>query len=89
MKNNCQCAELISQLIKRFESFELTHTNKIINDFDIDTFKKASKILLCSVSTLRKGIEDGILIKDVHYRFNGRKKYIFSNSALLNIKGTL
>lgn len=90
MEEKCQCFELISKLLKKVEKLECRDTSeKITNDFDIDTFAKASKKLLCSVSTLRKAVEDNILKEDVHYRFNGRRKYMFSTSALLTLKGTL
>jgi len=89
-QNRCQCFKLINKLLKKVEKLETKEKIKDeTNDFEIDTFAKASKKLLCSVSTLRKAVEEDVLKEDIHYRFNGRRKYLFSTSALLKIKGTL
>jgi len=93
MEANCECveqlSEVISLLINKIDNLIDCKKQHSINDFDINTFEKASKKLLCSVSTLRKAIDDELLIEDIHYKHNGRKKYMFSSSALLNVKGKL
>ena len=78
-------------IVKRLENIEdkIIPTKKVINDFNITTFKQASKITKCSLSAFRKAVKDGILKNGIHYRTNGKRNYLFSNSALENIKGTL
>jgi len=79
-----------SQILKRLDFIENKFNQvKKSNDFNIDTFEKASKKLKCSISTLRTAIKNNILIENIHYRYNGKKKYLFSISALENIKGNL
>ena len=58
------------------------------DDFIISTLKKASLVVRCSVPTLRKAIKDETLKNNIDYRYNG-KRYLFSNSSLKRIKGTI
>lgn len=83
----CKCIKLINELIKKFEKINNKSYDPV--DFDLDTFKKASNVLSCSISTVRNAVDDGILLENIHYRHNGRKKYYFSTTELLKIKGTL
>ena len=90
MEKHCQCGckKLIDKLIGHIEKLDCKEQN-IILDFDLDTFKKASKVLSCSIMTVRNAVDNGVLISGIHYRYNGRKKYHFCTYELLKIKGTL
>lgn len=85
---------IISQnenILNRLNSSKEDQSNKDIleKNFDISTQKKASRILNCSVPTLRQAIKNKVLIEEVHYRYNGTNKYHFCKQELLKIKGTL
>ena len=82
-------ANQTSEILQRLKILETKKSTIKLNDFYIDTFSKASKKLKCSISTLRTAIKNNTLKIDIHYRYNGRKKYLFSSSALESIKGTL
>jgi hypothetical protein len=84
-----QIANQTSKILQKLDDMESKKYICKTNDFNIDTFSKASKKLKCSISTLRTAIKNNILKIDIHYKYNGRKKYLFSNSALEDIKGTL
>lgn len=79
-----------NQILQRLEKLALDKSEPIINKFDIDTQTKACKILNCSIPTLKKAIDNDILIADLHYRHNEDKsKYFFSSTALEQIKGKI
>ena len=63
--------------------------NISVNDFDIVSLKKASKLLHCSIDTLKAAMRNNILIKDIDYRFNGKRTYTFSSSSLQEHKGKI
>jgi len=85
----------------KFETLVLAQNERIIsllktivatkenNDFEISTLHQASLILKCSIPTLRKAIKNNTLVKELDYRSNGAKKYLFSLSALERIKGKI
>ena len=98
MENQLQTTELLltianntTTILQKLEDMEvkISDIKPKINDFNISTYKKASKIARCSITILRKAIQNNTLKKDIHYRTNGKRKYLFSNNALENIKGTL
>ena len=95
MEQQCNCTvcrELMETMIKKIEKWEQSKDNnspKQIKEFDIATFENAAHILCCSINTVRKAINDKKLIKDIHYRHNGRRKYLFCKTELKKIKGTL
>ena len=98
MDSSLKVAELLltvleqnNQILGRIEKIEnkLFNIKPKTNDFEIDTFKKASKIARCSIPTLRQAVKSGILKKDIDYKHNGNRKYLFSTSSLEKIKGTL
>ena len=67
----------------------LDTTQVVNNEFDITTQKEASLILNCSLPTLIKAIKDNTLKQDIHYKYNGKRKYFFCKNALANLKGTI
>lgn len=89
MKENCQCrcTELLSKVLRKLELLEPKINYQPVDEFDIETIEKASQKLSCSVSTVKRAISDGRLEIDVHYKYNGRKKYLFSTFQLIQIKG--
>ena len=57
------------------------------NDFIINGNKEAMKILNCCEQTLKKARDDGRLIKEVDYKYNG--SYTYSKSSLYNKRGEI
>jgi len=60
-----------------------------LNKFDICHKKNACKYLKCSRHILNKSIDQEVLMKDIHYRHNGRRTWIFSKSMLEPLVGKL
>jgi len=98
MENIVQSMQLLitiakqnTQILNRLDVIEnkLQLTKQKTNDFNISTFKKASKVAKCSVSTLRTAVSNEVLKKDIDYKCNGKKIFIFSKSSLEDLKGTL
>jgi hypothetical protein len=83
--------ENTKEILNKLDNLDHSSIKKLSTktDFNITTFKQASKKLNCSISTLRTAIKNNILQQDIHYKYNGRKKYLFSKSALEDIKGNL
>ncbi|MCK5293335.1 MAG: hypothetical protein KAJ49_01690 [Arcobacteraceae bacterium] len=78
-----------NKILQHLNQLELNQLNPKIVKFNIDTQSKASKILNCSIPTLKKAIENNILIENIHYKFNGKSKYFFSSITLEQIKGKI
>ena len=76
---------------KKLENIEdkIKPTKIVKDDFNITTFKQASKIVKCSLSVFRDAVKSNTLKQNIHYKTNGKRRYLFSNSALEDIKGTL
>ena len=80
MESSLKVAELLltvveqnNEIIERIEKIEhkLFNIKPKANDFEVDTFKKASKIARCSIPTLREAVKKGVLKKDIDYKHNG------------------
>lgn len=75
-KKDSQFASNIMQVVKS-------------NKFDICHKKNACKYLKCSRHILNKSIEQEVLMPDTHYRYNGRRTWLFSKAALEPFVGKL
>lgn len=84
---NCNCHKLLKEIMKKID--KLNNGDDNISNFDLDNYTKASKVLSCSLSTVRNAVDTGILQEGIHYRHNGKRKYYFCSKELLKIKGTL
>ena len=65
---------------------QLTQQTSTKNDFIIKGQKDASYILGCSIPTLKKYIDDGLLVQNQDYYNTGERSGYFSLSSLQNLK---
>jgi len=84
-----QIANQTSKILQKLDDMESKKYIIVKDDFNITTFKQASKIVRCSLSVFRDAVKSNTLKQNIHYKTNGKRRYLFSNSALEDIKGTL
>lgn len=60
-----------------------------LNKFDMCHKKAACKYLKCSRHILNKSIEQEVLMENIHYRFNGRRTWLFCKATLEPYVGKL
>lgn len=85
LEENLKVSKENNELLKSLLKQDLNKQNK----FDILTKKAAQKYLNCSKEALDKSIQKEDLMKDIHYRYNGRRTWVFSKIALEPLRGKL
>ncbi len=85
LEENLKVSKENNELLKSLLKKDLNKQSK----FDILTKKAAQKYLNCSKEALDKSIQKEDLMENIHYRFNGKRTWIFSKSALEPLRGKL
>ena len=85
LEENLKVSRENNELLKSL----LTQDSNKQNKFDILTKKAAQKYLNCSKESLDKSIQKEELVENIHYRFNGKRTWLFSKAALEPLRGKL
>lgn len=85
LEENLKVSKENNELLKSLLKKDLNKQNK----FDILTKKAAQKYLNCSKEALNNSINEEVLMQDIHFKFNGKRTWLFSKAALAPLLGKL